>query len=258
MKGRLDEAVKAYREVPGDQSPVHRGPQQPGDRLPGDEPARQGREGVQDGPATIWPTRTASCPISTWPGSTSSRNRLDEAFGERPEVHPDQAPPGHGPQPPGPHLREDGTVLGEAVASYEAAVKIVPDDVSFNYNLAVAYFKNDGLRPGPRRSSSRSRQGHGRRRRRDTISPLPEARSASADAAGPPGFRLRSLRASRPGISSGPASACRSAAPIEASFKAAISSSISGGTGKTFLSQALGLGRAASARSGPGWRSSCP
>ena len=30
----------------------------------------------------------------------------------------------------------------EAVASYEQAVKIVPDDVLFNYNLAVAYFKN--------------------------------------------------------------------------------------------------------------------
>ena len=31
--------------------------------------------------------------------------------------------------------------LVEAVASYEAAVKIVPDDVLFNYNLGVAYFK---------------------------------------------------------------------------------------------------------------------
>jgi Tfp pilus assembly protein PilF len=32
--------------------------------------------------------------------------------------------------------------FGEAVASYEAAVKIVPEDLSFNYNLAVACFKN--------------------------------------------------------------------------------------------------------------------
>lgn len=32
--------------------------------------------------------------------------------------------------------------LGEAIASYQAAVRIVPDDVLFNYNLAVAYFKN--------------------------------------------------------------------------------------------------------------------
>jgi len=32
--------------------------------------------------------------------------------------------------------------LEEAVSSYEAAVKIVPEDVLFNYNLAVAYFKN--------------------------------------------------------------------------------------------------------------------
>ena len=33
--------------------------------------------------------------------------------------------------------------LGEAISSYEAAVKIVPEDVLFNYNLAVAYFKNE-------------------------------------------------------------------------------------------------------------------
>jgi Tfp pilus assembly protein PilF len=32
--------------------------------------------------------------------------------------------------------------LDEAIASYEAAVKIVPEEVPFNYNLAVAYFKN--------------------------------------------------------------------------------------------------------------------
>jgi Tfp pilus assembly protein PilF len=32
--------------------------------------------------------------------------------------------------------------LQDAVDSYEAAVKLVPDDVLFNYNLAVGYFKN--------------------------------------------------------------------------------------------------------------------
>jgi Tfp pilus assembly protein PilF len=32
--------------------------------------------------------------------------------------------------------------LGEAIASYEMAVKIVPDEVPFSYHLAVAYFKN--------------------------------------------------------------------------------------------------------------------
>jgi len=32
--------------------------------------------------------------------------------------------------------------LGDAVSSYEAAVRIVPEDVQFNYNLGVAYFKN--------------------------------------------------------------------------------------------------------------------
>jgi Tfp pilus assembly protein PilF len=33
--------------------------------------------------------------------------------------------------------------LAEAIASYEQAVKIVPEEVLFNYNLAVAYFKNE-------------------------------------------------------------------------------------------------------------------
>ena len=33
--------------------------------------------------------------------------------------------------------------LEEAVAAYEQAVRIVPDDILFNYNLGVAYFKNE-------------------------------------------------------------------------------------------------------------------
>jgi protein O-GlcNAc transferase len=33
--------------------------------------------------------------------------------------------------------------LPEAIAAYEQAVKIVPEDVLFSYNLAVAYFKNE-------------------------------------------------------------------------------------------------------------------
>jgi protein O-GlcNAc transferase len=44
------------------------------------------------------------------------------------------------------HIRgfifEKRNSLDEAIASYEAAVKIVPDEVSFNYDLGVAYFKN--------------------------------------------------------------------------------------------------------------------
>jgi Tfp pilus assembly protein PilF len=39
-------------------------------------------------------------------------------------------------------IYEKKSILAEAVASYEAAVKVVPDDLVFNYNLAVAYFKN--------------------------------------------------------------------------------------------------------------------
>ncbi len=33
--------------------------------------------------------------------------------------------------------------LEEAIAAYEQAVRIVPDDILFNYNLGVAYFKNE-------------------------------------------------------------------------------------------------------------------
>ena len=33
--------------------------------------------------------------------------------------------------------------LSEAIAAYEQAVKIVPEEVLFSYNLAVAYFKNE-------------------------------------------------------------------------------------------------------------------
>jgi protein O-GlcNAc transferase len=40
-------------------------------------------------------------------------------------------------------IYEKKNILLEAVASYEAAVKAVPEDLSFNYNLAVAYFKNE-------------------------------------------------------------------------------------------------------------------
>ena len=39
-------------------------------------------------------------------------------------------------------IYEKKNKFDDAVTSYEAAVKIVPDDVLFNYNLAVAYFKN--------------------------------------------------------------------------------------------------------------------
>jgi Tfp pilus assembly protein PilF len=40
-------------------------------------------------------------------------------------------------------IYEKKGVIGEAVASYEAAIKVVPEDLNFNYNLAVAYFKNE-------------------------------------------------------------------------------------------------------------------
>lgn len=39
-------------------------------------------------------------------------------------------------------IYEKKNLIGDAVSSYEAAVKAVPDDINFNYNLAVAYFKN--------------------------------------------------------------------------------------------------------------------
>jgi superkiller protein 3 len=39
-------------------------------------------------------------------------------------------------------IYEKKNIIDDAVTSYEAAVRMVPDDVLFNYNLAVAYFKN--------------------------------------------------------------------------------------------------------------------
>lgn len=33
--------------------------------------------------------------------------------------------------------------LGEAIKSYEQAIKIIPEDLDLNFNLAVAYFKNN-------------------------------------------------------------------------------------------------------------------
>jgi len=39
-------------------------------------------------------------------------------------------------------IYEKKNAIEDAVSSYEAAVKIVPDDVLFSYNLAVACFKN--------------------------------------------------------------------------------------------------------------------
>lgn len=36
--------------------------------------------------------------------------------------------------------------LPEAIASYEKAVKLVPDEVSFSFNLGAAYFKNEEFR----------------------------------------------------------------------------------------------------------------
>jgi Tfp pilus assembly protein PilF len=40
-------------------------------------------------------------------------------------------------------IYEKKNIIPEAVASYEAAVKAVPEDLNFSYNLAVAYFKNE-------------------------------------------------------------------------------------------------------------------
>ncbi len=40
-------------------------------------------------------------------------------------------------------ILEKQNKIADAVPSYEQAVKIVPDDVSFAYNLAVAYFKTE-------------------------------------------------------------------------------------------------------------------
>jgi tetratricopeptide (TPR) repeat protein len=39
--------------------------------------------------------------------------------------------------------------IGEAIESYKQALKLVPDELNFNFNLGAAYFKNnDWLRAG--------------------------------------------------------------------------------------------------------------
>jgi Tfp pilus assembly protein PilF len=43
-------------------------------------------------------------------------------------------------------ILESQNNLYGAIESYKMAVKIVPDDVNFNFNLGAAYFKNDELR----------------------------------------------------------------------------------------------------------------
>lgn len=43
-------------------------------------------------------------------------------------------------------ILENQNNLYGAIESYKTAVKIVPDDVNFNFNLGAAYFKNDELR----------------------------------------------------------------------------------------------------------------
>jgi tetratricopeptide (TPR) repeat protein len=68
------------------------------------------------------------------------QNRLDEALENA------QKSIGFKPRLAGAHdlrglIQEKLNNLPEAIASYEAAVKIIPDEVPFSYHLAVAYFK---------------------------------------------------------------------------------------------------------------------
>jgi tetratricopeptide (TPR) repeat protein len=42
-------------------------------------------------------------------------------------------------------ILEKKGLLAEAIESYKQAAKIVPDEVNFSYNLAVAYFNNNEL-----------------------------------------------------------------------------------------------------------------
>ncbi|MEW5900559.1 MAG: tetratricopeptide repeat protein, partial [Acidobacteriota bacterium] len=42
-------------------------------------------------------------------------------------------------------ILENQNKIPEAIERYKQAIKIVPDDLNFNYNLGVAYFKNNEL-----------------------------------------------------------------------------------------------------------------
>jgi len=63
-------------------------------------------------------------PLITWPGCTSFRTGSTK-LSRTSKVDPIQAPLRHGPRPPG-VIQEKLGNLPEAIASYEAAVKIVP------------------------------------------------------------------------------------------------------------------------------------
>ncbi|MCK7479966.1 MAG: hypothetical protein M0C28_23755 [Candidatus Moduliflexus flocculans] len=95
MRGRLDEVGQGLPQVPGDQSAVHRGPQQPGDRLRPDGPARRGRERMEGRPARSGlPEPRAAL---HQPGPALHRpGPARRSLRQRPEGHPDPASPGHG------------------------------------------------------------------------------------------------------------------------------------------------------------------
>jgi len=139
MRGRLDESVKAYRkclEINPQFTEAHNNLGTVYDRL-----------GNLDLAETEWKAalldpiyQNRELPYTNLARLYIVQDRLDEAFDcvqKAIQIQPRLAMAYN--------LRgqvyEKKNNLGEAVASYEAAVKIVPEDVLFNYNLGVACFK---------------------------------------------------------------------------------------------------------------------
>jgi Tfp pilus assembly protein PilF len=139
MRGRLEESVQAYRkclEINPQFTEAHNNLGTVYDRM-----------GRLDLAETEWKTalldpvfQSRELPYTNLARLYIQQDRLDEAFDsvqKAIEIQPRLAMAYN--------LRgqvyEKKNNLGEAVASYEAAVKIVPEDVLFNYNLGVASFK---------------------------------------------------------------------------------------------------------------------
>ena len=139
MRGRLDEAVKAYRaclDINPQFAEAHNNLGTVYDRMGRlDEAENEWKAALQD---PLYQNRELA--YTNLARLYIVQDRLDEAFDsvqKAIQIQPRLAM-AHNLRGQVYEKRND---LDNAAASYEAAVKIVPDDVLFNYNLGVAYFK---------------------------------------------------------------------------------------------------------------------
>ncbi len=185
MRGRLEESVQAYRkclEINPQFTEAHNNLGTVYDRM-----------GRLDLAETEWKTalldpvfQSRELPYTNLARLYVLQDRLDEAFDSVQQGASRSNPGWPWRTTSGAQVYEKKNNLGEAVASYEAAVKIVPEDVLFSYNLGVASFQAHGLRQGQGRLHQDPGARHGRRDEGHD-QPLPEADrgTATSAAAGP-------------------------------------------------------------------------